>query len=34
MKPARCVPSMNTDQVPVAASSHTIRLPARPRSAV
>src|SRR3954464_10214239 len=33
MKPVRCVPSTNTDQVLVAASRHTIRLPNRPRSA-
>jgi hypothetical protein len=34
MKPVRCVPSTDADQVPpVAASTHTIRLPSRPRSA-
>src|SRR3954453_6172582 len=32
-KPVRCVPSTHADQVPVAASTHTIRLPSRPRSA-
>src|SRR3954447_22615233 len=33
LKLVRCVPSTNADQVPVAASLHTIRLPTWPRSA-
>jgi hypothetical protein len=32
-KPVRCVPSTHAHQAPVAASTYTIRLPSRPRSA-